>query len=221
MSGDVIALVRATQRTTAQEQMHLIVEWANEHGHRILRTIAPTAAELGDALAAVRSGQAVALAVADLSALGGPPKQEALRAEAGAVGGALIAVRPADAALLADDADDATRILLRLYGAARETLRAQEMRSRLGAGRAAAQAAGKRVGGRARYGWRIVGGELVEETREQAVLVRMRELWDEGHGYAPIARQLGVEGYLTQDGKAEWTPTTVKRIIDREFRIRS
>lgn len=214
MTGDVIAVVRESARTSAAQQAAQIVAWAAAAGYRVVRTISPEQREVAEALAELRRPELVGLVVNTLAVLGGPMVQEAVRARAMRMTGELFAVRPADARTLRET-DDRDRLLLREFEAKYAELFGLEKGSQLKKGADAARADGGRVGGRPPFGWKLVAGELVEEAQLQATLTRMKALRAKGMGYAPIARQLKVEGYKTADGGDQWYPGVVKRILDR------
>lgn len=184
----------------------------------MLRAITPEGAELGEALADIRSGELVGLVAADASVIGGTVAQEALRAAAADAGGTLQLVRAEDdSALNGDDPAD-MRAMLREYERRRTALTALESASRLRTARARSIEQGGSAGGRPPFGWRVIAGELVEDARQQATIGRMQELYDQGLGWSEMARQLTVEQYRTQDGKTEWQPSTVRRIFLRNRR---
>ena len=106
--------------------------------------------------------------------------------------------------------DDPTRILIRqVLGAMAQYERAL-IRARITAGKAAK---GGYVGGRPRYGWRAIGGELVEDEHEQAVIARVRREKDAGLSLREIGAGLVADGILPRSG-GTWNPNTVRRLLD-------
>jgi hypothetical protein len=74
---------------------------------------------------------------------------------------------------------------------------------------------GERISGHAPFGSDFgAGGKLVENAREQKIIVRMRRLRAEGLSYRGIAVRLDDEGILPKRGK-RWIHTTVKSILAR------
>jgi DNA invertase Pin-like site-specific DNA recombinase len=74
---------------------------------------------------------------------------------------------------------------------------------------------GERISGHAPYGWDFGrGGLLVENTREQRIIARMRRMQAEGMSYRGIAVRLDDEGIRPKRGK-RWIHTTVKSILAR------
>jgi len=71
---------------------------------------------------------------------------------------------------------------------------------------------GERVGGRPRYGWTVVNGELVPESKEQEAIARMRALQAKGYTTREIVRALKEEGIKTRRG-TDFTQTQVCRIL--------
>ena len=109
--------------------------------------------------------------------------------------------------------DDPTRVLIRqVLGAMAQYERAL-IRARITAGKAAKAAKGGYVGGRPRYGWRAIGGELVEDEHEQAVIARVRREKDAGRSLREIGAGLVADGILPRSG-GTWNPNTVRRLLD-------
>jgi hypothetical protein len=74
---------------------------------------------------------------------------------------------------------------------------------------------GERISGHAPFGWDFgVRDHLVENAREQKIIVRMRLLRAEGLSYRGIAVHLDNEGILPKRGR-RWIHTTVKSILAR------
>jgi site-specific DNA recombinase len=70
---------------------------------------------------------------------------------------------------------------------------------------------GERIGGRPRFGWTVVNGELVPDPGEQAVITRMTVLKAAGHSSRAAVRTLAEEGFRTRKGTC-FTQTQVVRI---------
>ena len=71
---------------------------------------------------------------------------------------------------------------------------------------------GERIGGRPRYGWTVINGELVPQAREQDVIARMRDLQDKGYTTREIVKALEQEGIRTRKGSS-FSQTQVVRIL--------
>jgi DNA invertase Pin-like site-specific DNA recombinase len=75
---------------------------------------------------------------------------------------------------------------------------------------------GERISGHAPYGWDFgSSGRLVENSREQNIIARMRLLQAEGLSYRGIATRLEAECILPKRGR-RWAHTTVKSILTRK-----
>jgi len=75
---------------------------------------------------------------------------------------------------------------------------------------------GERISGHAPYGWDFGSeGRLVENSREQKAIARMRQLHADGSSYRGIATRLEAEGILPKRGR-RWAHTTVKSILTRK-----
>lgn len=72
---------------------------------------------------------------------------------------------------------------------------------------------GEYIGGAAPYGWRVKGGELVEDADEQRVVRLIREMSGRMKGPAMIARQLN-SALMPCRGSA-WHAKTVSRVLSR------
>lgn len=88
----------------------------------------------------------------------------------------------------------------------------EERTKRLQADRAAALAAGRRLGGNAPFGWRHNRGELVAVPAEQSVRWLVLHLAGRGWSSRRIAEQLDQLGIPTRTGAA-WHHATVQRIV--------
>jgi DNA invertase Pin-like site-specific DNA recombinase len=114
-----------------------------------------------------------------------------------------------------DDPDDPTRTLIRqVLGAVAQYDRAA-IGARMRAGRAAKRRAGGYADGAPPFGWRAVGGELVEDPGEQATLARMIHLRDSGLSLRVIGDVLAREGH--QPRRADrFHPKVLAYILNRE-----
>jgi site-specific DNA recombinase len=71
---------------------------------------------------------------------------------------------------------------------------------------------GERIGGRPRYGWTVINGELQRVESEQTVISRMVALKEKGYTTREIVRALADEGYARRTGKP-FNQTDVCRIL--------
>jgi len=71
---------------------------------------------------------------------------------------------------------------------------------------------GQRVGGRPRYGWQVISGEMVKEPSEQEAIFRMKELMAKGYSTREIVKQLVLDGIKTRAG-GYFTQTQIVRIL--------
>jgi hypothetical protein len=211
--SDVVAIVR--EEFAADELQHVQL-WARQHQMTVVRVISPEMADLGRVIddAQRDDTDTIGAVVASLSVLGDVVHQEAFRTVLERAGGMLHVVDQDDAAelvapgperALLQRATGTVHALLNMVNGARLSRGSERRRERLG-----------RSGGRAPFGMKFVAGELVADTREEAVKRRMKELRAQGMGYSAIARRVEAEGYLKRDGSAEWHPDMVRRILLRE-----
>lgn len=70
----------------------------------------------------------------------------------------------------------------------------------------------ERIGGRPRYGWQVINGEMTPEPSEQEAILRMRRLQAKGFTTRMIVRQLVADGIRTRAG-GHFTQTQVVRIL--------
>lgn len=90
------------------------------------------------------------------------------------------------------------------------------IRSRTKAALAAKRKAG-RLAGEVPFGWTVGDdGQLIEVADEQTVLRLIGELRQAGVSLRQIAAILTAAGHRTKKGKASWTHTSVKSILDRK-----
>ena len=134
--------------------------------------------------------------------------QETILAQMRKRGGEVLSVSEPDI-----DSDDPTRILVRqVLGAIAQYERAM-IRRRTAAGRAKKVAAGGYGGGRPKYGYKAEHGELVADQNEQAVIVRVVALRDEGKSLREIASVLNSEGVSPRTTGARWHSATVGAML--------
>jgi DNA invertase Pin-like site-specific DNA recombinase len=123
-------------------------------------------------------------------------------------------VRSASEPDIDTDTDDPTRVLLRqLLGAVAQYERAV-IRGRMVAGRRAKADAGGFIGGRAPYGFRLVGGQLEPEPAEAEVVELVRRLSAGGASLRTIAAKLEARGVSTRNG-GPWHSAVVGRLLKR------
>jgi DNA invertase Pin-like site-specific DNA recombinase len=135
--------------------------------------------------------------------------QETILAQMRKRGGEVLSVSEPDI-----DSDDPTRILVRqVLGAIAQYERAM-IRRRTAAGRAKKVAAGGYGGGRPKYGYKAEHGELVADENEQAVIVRVVALRDQGKSLREIASVLNSEGVQPRTTGARWHSATVGALTD-------
>lgn len=195
-----------------------IRSYAKEHGYRLVDVARDeglsgsngldTRKGLADALAALERGEAEALIVYRLDRLARDLiVQETTIARLQEAGVTLLSVTEPDI-----DSEDATRVLVRqVLGAIGQYERAL-IRSRMAAGRAAKAAKGGYAGGRPKFGYRAVAGELQPEPTEQAVIGFARKLRAEGKSIRQIAAALTEEGHKPKAGHV-WHPPQVARLL--------
>ena len=87
-------------------------------------------------------------------------------------------------------------------------------KSRTKAALKAKKAQGKRYTRIAPFGFRFVGGEVVEHAQEQLALVMAKELREEGQTLTAIGEELFVSGYTNRKG-ARLAPATIHRFLKR------
>jgi len=64
------------------------------------------------------------------------------------------------------------------------------------------------------FGWRVVGEMLVEESSEQAWILKMKEMLDSGRSLRSIARYLDQLGIPAKNG-GRWHAKTVSQILKK------
>jgi DNA invertase Pin-like site-specific DNA recombinase len=121
-------------------------------------------------------------------------------------------VRSASEPDLDTDTDDPTKMLIRqIVGAVSQYERAV-IRGRMMAGKAAKAAEGGFLGGRARYGFKLESGEVVEDDEEQKVVQLVGRLARSGMSLRAIIAELDEAGYKPRSG-GQWHPMQVQRIV--------
>jgi DNA invertase Pin-like site-specific DNA recombinase len=94
----------------------------------------------------------------------------------------------------------------------------QRIRERIGEGKAGKRARGGHAGGKAPFGWKVVGegrtATLEVEPREQAIIEVARGMQKEGMGFNAIARALSERGHLSRAG-TPFNPSQVQRWLQR------
>jgi len=112
------------------------------------------------------------------------------------------------------DGDDPTRVLVRqVLGALAQYERAV-IRARMMAGAAAKRRAGGYAGGKPPYGHDAIGGELVPNATEQAVIAEIMSARADGASYQDVADQLNASRTPTKAGR-EWHRWTVRELVKR------
>ena len=203
--------------------------WAQANCHRIIDLVSDEGVSgttealdrdgLTSAIEAIESGAADGIVVARLDRLARAlTVQEAILAHVWSKGGRVFTADAGE--VLADDADDPVRTATRqLLGVFAQLDRAM-ITKRLRDGRRAKAERGGYVAGSPPYGWRAEGGELVEDSAEQEVVVRMRSMRSAGASLNSIATSLNSEGVASKRG-GRWTAASVSRTIDPAARERA
>jgi DNA invertase Pin-like site-specific DNA recombinase len=141
--------------------------------------------------------------------------QEQLLAEVRRLGAELFSTSAAEGAYLLDDPDDPSRKLIRqILGAVSEYKRGM-IGLRLRSGRRRKAERGGYAFGAPPFGYAAHDGQLVEEPHEQATLVHMGALRDEGASLRAIAQDLEAADVRPRRG-TRWHPAVLARILERE-----
>lgn len=166
---------------------------------------------LGTALAAIERGDATALVVAKYDRLARDlVLQETVIGRLEATGHQVLSVSEPRM----DDADDATRVLIRQVMGAFGQYEKALIRGRMMAGKAQKLASGGYGGGRPAYGLMATGGDLVPNPNETVVVGTVAHLRAAGQSYRAIATALAEAGLATRTG-GPWDPAQVRRIAQR------
>lgn len=203
-------------------QRNAIRDYCKAHKLRLVRVFADegqsgsngldTRVELAEALALLEAQQAEGIVVYRLDRLARDLLlQETLMARMRQAGVEVLSVSEADI-----DSDDATRILVRQVLGSISQYERSVIRGRMMAGKAAKVARNGYGGGRPPYGWRAEGGELVEDSTEQALIARVRALSAEGRSLRQIAAQLDSEGLKPRQEGASWHPRTISMMLPEQ-----
>ncbi|MGU3497632.1 recombinase family protein [Mycobacterium sp. C31M] len=178
---------------------------------------------LTEALTLLRTGAADGLIVRDLDRLArAVTVQEALLAEVWCNEGTAVFTASPATEVARDDPDDPMRTAMREMAGVFAGLERRLIAKRLRDGRRAKAAAGGHAIGATPYGWSSgkrsadnPSGALVPVPEEQAALLRMKSLAEQGKSTRQIAAALTDEGHPTKRGGA-WSGATVARILARQ-----
>jgi len=115
--------------------------------------------------------------------------------------------------VLRDDPEDPMRTAMRqMMGVFAELERAMIVK-RMRAGRAHKKAAGGFIGGTVPYGYKCVGGDLIQDKLEQATIAQMLSLHHTEHlSLRAIAACLPAMGHLPRGG-GSWHPKVIASVI--------
>lgn len=75
---------------------------------------------------------------------------------------------------------------------------------------------GKRIGDRTPYGYQFVDGRLIPCEEEQDIIDEVNRRYAAGEGVRGLARDLTARGVLTKEGKGQWYPAQVQRLLNRQ-----
>jgi DNA invertase Pin-like site-specific DNA recombinase len=168
---------------------------------------------LGDALVRLEAGEADALLVPRLDRLARDlVLQETIIARLTRAGREVLSVAEPD--LNGDHTRDLVRQIL---GAIAQYERAL-IAARMSAGKALKKAKGGYVGGRPRYGFEALDGELSPLAKEQMAIQIALRLRKEGLSLRMIGQRLGGAGFQPKVG-AKWHPTQVSRLLRGRRRV--
>ncbi|MCW2671787.1 MAG: resolvase [Frankiales bacterium] len=216
---------QAEQGLGIDVQREAIRKWARANGHKITGEAVDegvsgsngldTRTGLAEALAALKHGQAVGIAVYRLDRLARDlVLQEQLLAEIRRMGCDLASTSAAEAGYLSDDPDDPSRRLIRqVLGAVSEYERAM-IRLRLAAGRRRKAELGGYAFGSPPFGYRAEGKALVPHPDEYPALLRIRELHESGKSLRGIAATLTAEGHRPKRS-TRWHTESLRQILAR------
>lgn len=231
----LVAYLRVSTDTQAEDGYGLEVQeqavrrWAKARGDRVVEiftdegvsgtVVALDREGLSSAIEAIERGDADAVLIPRLDRLARRlTVQEAVLAHVWNRGGRVFTVDAGE--VLPDDPDDPMRTAMRqMMGVFAELDRAM-ITKRLRDGRRAKASKGGYVAGSPRFGWRAVGGELVRDEVEQAVVERMVAMRSGGASLRAIAGALNAESIPSKRG-GRWSPSSVSRVLDPAARERA
>jgi DNA invertase Pin-like site-specific DNA recombinase len=206
------------------DQERRIRAWVKANGHKLTALVTDDAKTgtlsdtdrpgLLEALSSVKGGQATAIVITDLGRWSRLlTVQEAVLAQVWGMGGQVFTTDHGE--VLADDPEDPMRTAMRQMAGVFYELDRKLVIKRLRNGRLTKAAKGGHAVGRAPYGWKAEGRQLVPDHREQQVIARMMGWADEDVSLAEISRRLTSEGVPAKAGGNRWHPITVRRTLER------
>lgn len=198
--------------------------WAKANGHTVASVYSDPGLSgalpaedrpgLAAALDAVAAGAVDGLVLRDLDRLAREVTvQEAVLAQVWLSPGAHVFTFHGEVAR--DDPDDPMRTAMRQMAGVFAGLERRMIVKRMRDGRRAKARKGEHSVGPAPYGWESRNGHLLPVPAEQAALVVMRELAEQGHTHADIAAALREGGHPTKRGGG-WSQPVVSRILRRD-----
>ncbi|MCX5192278.1 recombinase family protein [Streptomyces sp. NBC_00268] len=206
-------------------QEKMIRTWCRQQGHALRGAVhrdegysgtlpAPERPALADALSEIEDGQAAGIVVGRLDRLARRlVTQEAVLAQVWKSNGRVFTTDQGE--ILQDDPEDPMRTAMRQMMGVFSELEHSMIVARLRAGRKEKAAQGGYAYGAPPYGWRAVGGELVEQPAEQVGLARARELRAAGTSLREICRRLEAE-QIPPRRSDRWHPEAVRRMLQHE-----
>lgn len=206
-------------------QEKMIRTWCRQQGHALRGAVhrdegysgtlpAPERPALADALSEIEDGQAAGIVVGRLDRLTRRlVTQEAVLAQVWKSNGRVFTTDQGE--ILQDDPEDPMRTAMRQMMGVFSELEHSMIVARLRAGRKEKAAQGGYAYGAPPYGWRAVGGELVEQPAEQVGLARARELRAAGTSLREICRRLEAE-QIPPRRSDRWHPEAVRRMLQHE-----
>lgn len=100
--------------------------------------------------------------------------------------------------------------------AAVAALEADTIRERCTNGQKAKKQAGGYAGGQPPYGMKAVGGQLVPDEEDLAIMDLIRRHHKSGKSYYAVAKYLNANGYKTKNSK-QWAGNTVRNVLERIY----
>lgn len=212
---------RTAIRKAAKTLGARIVAWTSDEG-KSGALGAEDRPGLAEALELIDSGRADGLIVRDLDRLArAVTVQEAVIGQVWLTDGAGVYTSLPPQEVTRDDPDDPMRTAMREMAGVFAGLERRMITKRLRDGRKAKAALGGHAAGSPPYGYRTAkksadnpAGALIPDPAEQAALVRMTALAEQGVSTREIARMLTAEGHPTKRG-GNWSSPTVARILSR------